>query len=126
MTVVAATIGGVFTVASHSEPGWVLGVFVIAGTLAAATSVRARSAYTIIPVPALVYAAAAAAAGSIHDRAVDSTHTALALSAAQWIADGFIAMTAATALAVLIALARWLLSLRKARSRRDPRHALAS
>jgi hypothetical protein len=37
------------------------------------------------------------------------------VSAVQRIADGFIAMTAATALAVLVALARWLLSRRTAR-----------
>lgn len=115
MVLAAGTLGAVFTVASHRDPGRALGALVIAGTLAAATSVRARSAYAIIPVPALAYAVAAAAAGFIHDRAVDTTRTALALNAAQWIADGFIAMTAATALAMLIALARWLLSLRKAR-----------
>lgn len=115
MVLVAATLGAAFTVASHRDPGPALGAFVIASTLAAATSVRARSAYAIIPVPALAYAVAAAAAGSVHDRAVDTTRTALALSAAQWIADGSTAMTAATALAVLVALARWLLTRRKAR-----------
>ncbi len=115
MVLGAATLGAAFTVASERDPGRALGAFVLAGTLAAATGVRARSAYAIIPVPALAYAAAAVVAGSIHDRAVDTTHTALALSAVQWIADGFIAMTAATALAVLVALARWLLSRRTVR-----------
>jgi hypothetical protein len=115
MVLAAATLGAAFTVASDRDPGRALGIFVLAGTLAAATSVRARSAYAIIPVPALAYAVAAVVAGSIHDRAVDTTHTALAVSAVQWIADGFIAMTAATALAVLVALARWLLSRRTAR-----------
>ncbi len=114
MVLGAGTLGAVFTVASHRDPGRALGALVIAGTLAAVTSVRARSAYAIIPVPALAYAVGATAAGYVHDRAVDTTRTALAVSAAQWIADGFIAMIAATALAVLIALARWLLSLRKA------------
>ncbi len=115
MVAAAAALGAAFTVASHREPGEVLGAFVIAGTLAAGISVRARSAYAIVPLPALAYAAAAVAAGSVHDRTADVTRTALALSGAQWIADGFTAMTAATALAILIALARWLLSLRKAR-----------
>jgi hypothetical protein len=115
MVVAAATLGAAFTVASDRDPGQALGIFVLAGTLTAAICVRARSAYMIIPVPALAYAAAAAVAGSIHDRAVDTTRTALAVSAVQWIADGFIAITAATALAVLITLARWLLSLRTAR-----------
>jgi hypothetical protein len=115
MIAAAAMLGAVFTVASHREPGQVLGIFVLAGTLTAATSVRARSAYAIIPVPALAYAVAAGVAGSVHDRAADTTRAALAVSAVQWIADGFVAMTAATALAVLITLARWLLSLRTAR-----------
>jgi hypothetical protein len=115
MVVAAATLGAAFTVASDRDPGRALGVFVLAGTLAAATSVRAQSAYAIIPVPALAYAVAGVVAGSIHDRAADATRTALAASAVQWIADGFIAMIAATVLAVVITLARWLLSLRTAR-----------
>jgi hypothetical protein len=83
MVVAAAAIGAVFTVASHREPGQALGVLVLAGTLAAATSVRARSAYAIIPVPALAYAAAAGIAGSVHDLAADTTRTALAVNAVQ-------------------------------------------
>jgi hypothetical protein len=115
MVLAAAALGMALTVATHREPGRLLGTFVLAGAVAGATSVRARSAYAIIPVPALAYAVAAAAAGSIHDRAVDSTRTALAISGVQWIANGFIAMTAATALGMLIAAARWLLSLRTGR-----------
>jgi hypothetical protein len=115
MVVAAAAVGAVVTVATHREPGSALGALVFAGTLAAATTVRARAAYAIIPVPALAYAAAAALGGYVHDRAADTTHAALAVSAVQWIADGFIAMIAATALAVLITLARWMLSLRTAR-----------
>jgi len=115
MVVAAATLGAAFTVASHRDPGRALGAFVLAGTLAAATSVRAQSTYTIIPVPALAYAVAGAVAGSIHDRAVDATHTALAVSAVQWIAHGFISMIAATVLAVLMTVGRWLLRLRTTR-----------
>jgi hypothetical protein len=88
---------------------------VLAGTLVAGTAVRARAAYAIIPAPALAYAVAATFAGYIHDRAADTTHAALAAHALQWIADGFAAMTAATALAALVTLARWLPSLRSAR-----------
>jgi hypothetical protein len=115
IVVAAAAIGAAATVASRREPGQALGAFVVAGTLAAATAVRARSAYAIIPVPALAYAVAAGVAGSVHDRAADTTLTALAVNGAQWIAGGFIAMTVATALAVLITLARWLLHRRMAR-----------
>jgi len=111
----AALLGTAFTVASHRDPGRALGVFVAAGTLAAGISVRARSAYAITPVPAIAYAIAATMAGLIHDHAIDTSRTALSLSAVQWIASGFIAMAAATTLAVILAVARWLLSTRDAR-----------
>jgi hypothetical protein len=109
MVLAAALFGAVFTVASHRDPGQALGIFVAVGTAAAGISVRARSSWAIIPVPALAYAAAAIIAGLIHDHAVDTSRTALMLSAVQWLASGFHAMIAATALAVLIAMARWLL-----------------
>ncbi len=111
----AALLGAAVTVASHRDPGRTLGIFVAAGTLAAGTSIRARSAYAIIPAPAIAYAIAASIAGLIHDHPVDTSRTALSLSAVQWIASGFVAMTAATILAVVLAAARWLLSMRDAR-----------
>ena len=116
MVLAATLLGVVFTVATHRDPGLALGIFVAGGTVGAGISVRSRSAYAIIPVPALTYAAAAVIAGFIHDHAVDTSHTALALSAAQWFADGFPAMATATALAVLITVARWLLSRLRKRS----------
>jgi hypothetical protein len=109
LVLAAALLGAVFTVASHRDPGLALGIFVAGGTVAAGICVRARSSYAIIPVPALAYAAAAVIAGLIHDPAAHTSRTALTLSAAQWLASGFRAMAAATALAVLIAIARWLL-----------------
>jgi hypothetical protein len=111
----AALLGAAFTVASHRDPDRALGIFVAAGTLAAGISVRARSAYAITPVPAIAYAMAATIAGFIHDHAIDTSRTALSISAVQWIASGFIAMTATTVLAVILAVARWLLSMRETR-----------
>jgi hypothetical protein len=116
IVLVAALLGAGFTVASHSDPGRALGIWVAAGTVAASTIVRARSAYAIIPVPALAYASAAAIAGLVHDRAADISRTALTVGATQWIASGFDAMTAATTLAALVALVRWLLSVRAERA----------
>jgi hypothetical protein len=116
MVLAAALLGAVFTIATHRDPGLPLGIFVAAGTAAAGIGVRYRAAYAIIPVPSLGYAAAAAFAGFIHDHAVDTSHTALALSAAQWFADGFPAMAITTALAALIAIARWLLGRQRQRS----------
>jgi hypothetical protein len=118
MVLAAAVAGAAFTVVSHGDPGLALGIFVAGGTVAAGISVRSRSAYAIIPVPALTYAAAAVSAGFIHDHAVDTSRTALALSAAQWFANGFPSMAVATALAVLIAIARWLLG--RLRNRSSP------
>jgi hypothetical protein len=51
---------------------------------------------------------AAVIAGLIHDRATDTSNTALTLNGVQWIASGFVAMTAATILAIVIAAGRWL------------------
>ncbi len=116
MVLAAALLGAVFTVASHRDPGRTLAILVIAGTVAAGVSVRARSAYAIIPVPALAYAAAAVVAGFIHDHAVDISRSAMTLSAAQSLASGFAAMIAATALAVIVAIARRLLSTLRERS----------
>jgi ACR3 family arsenite efflux pump ArsB len=90
-----------------SEPGLILGIFLVAGTAAGALAVHPRAAYLIIPVPALAYLVAAVVAGAIHDHAADSSHTAAAISAAQWIASGFVAMSAATLLAIAVAAVRW-------------------
>jgi hypothetical protein len=106
--VAAALVGMVITVLSGSEPGWILGIFLIAGTIVAALAVRPSATYLIFPVPAPTYAVTAIVAGLIHDHAAANSRTALALNAGQWIAAGFIPMTVATALAVLIAGFRWL------------------
>jgi hypothetical protein len=110
IVIAAALLGALVTVLSRAEPGATLGICVLAGTAAGATGVRARSAYLIIPVPAPAYLAAATTAGLIHDRAAGISHTALALSAVQWAADGFLAMTAATILAAVIAITRRVIS----------------
>ena len=102
-----AALGAAATAATGSEPGFVLGLLVVAGTAAAARAVRPRAVYRIIPVPALAYVAAAVIAGLIGDRATGTSLTALAISAAQWIANGFLAMTAATVLAIVMTAARW-------------------
>jgi hypothetical protein len=104
----AALLGLLITLLAGTEPGVILGVFVVVGTVAGALAVRPGAVYLIIPVPALSYAVAAVIAGLVHDRSVDTSHTALAISAAQWIAGGFVAMTVATAVAVLVAGYRWL------------------
>jgi hypothetical protein len=116
--VIGATLFGmVITVVFGSGPGVILGVFLVVGTVAAAFAVRPGVVYLIFPVPAPAYAVAAVVAGLIHDRGLDTSNTALALSAAQWIANGFVPMIIATVAAVLIAGYRWL---REARAPSGP------
>ena len=68
--------------------------------------------------PALACVVAATLAGLVSDRAAGASGTALAVNGAQWIASGFVAMTAATGIAIVITLARWYTS---RRGHRDPR-----
>jgi hypothetical protein len=103
----SAAVGALATALARSEPGLLLGSFVVAGTLAAGLSVQPRAVYRIIPVPVLSYLIAAVLAGMIHDRANGTSGTALAVGATQWIASGFVAMSAATVLAVVLTAARW-------------------
>ena len=106
--VIGGTATGLLvTLLAGRGPGTVLGIFLLAGTVAGALAVRPRAAYLLIPVPPLAYLVAATLAGLVHDRAADSSHTALAISAARWIASGFLAMTAATLLAIVMAVVRW-------------------
>jgi hypothetical protein len=100
-------IGTVITVLFGGDPGFMLGFFVVIATLAASFAVEPRAVYRILPAPVLSYLVGAIIAGLIHDRATDTSRTALALSAAQWVAHGFVAMTAATVLVALIAAVRW-------------------
>ncbi len=102
-----AAAGLLVTLLAGRGPGTVLSIFLLAGTAAGVLAVRPRAAYLLIPVPPLAYMAAATVAGLVHDRAADSSHTALAISAARWIASGFLAMTAATLLAIVVAVVRW-------------------
>ncbi len=98
---VSALIGAVITVIMRRDPGNVLGVVVLIGTVLACLAVRARSVRLLIPVPTLSYVPAALIAGSINDRALDTTHTADALNAGSWIASGFLMMTLATIAALV-------------------------
>ncbi|HEX4059808.1 MAG TPA: DUF6542 domain-containing protein [Streptosporangiaceae bacterium] len=103
----STALGALLTAVAGQQPGVVLGVFVVAGTLIAALAVRRRTGYLLIPVPALSYLVAAMIAGVIYDRSNDASKAALAIDASQWIAGGFVAMAAATLVAILIFAVRW-------------------
>jgi len=110
VAIVAAStaLGASATMLTGKEPGSILGVFVIIGTLAAAVAVRPQAGRTILPAPALSYLVAAMVTGVIYDHSADVSKTALAINAAQWIANGFFAMLLATALAVALVTVRWI------------------
>jgi hypothetical protein len=105
--VVAAALGALVTVATKHDPGPLLGGFVVAGTVAAGFAVRPRSAYVLIPLPVLCYLIFGLAAGLGREE-LNSSTSGLTVDAAQWIANGFLAMAGATVVAVLITLGRWL------------------
>ncbi len=113
IVVAAAVLGAIVTVVAKRDPGSLLGWFIVAGTLIAGFAARPRSAYLLIPVPALAYVVFGLAVGLIRNHS-DPSSTGLTVSAAQWVANGFLTMAAATVLAVLIALSRWYLDRRAA------------
>jgi hypothetical protein len=104
---VGVVLGTVLTVVSGSEPGIILSAFLIIGSVIAALAVRPGAGYLLFPVPPLAYLMAAVACGLIRDRGADNSVSGLALSAVQWAAGGFIAMIAATVLAIAIIVFRW-------------------
>ena len=118
--VASAAVGAIVTMVGRSAPGFLLGLFVVAGTVAAALAVRPRAGRMIFPVPVLSYLVAALISGVVDNHAADSSRTALAIAAAQWIANGFFTMALATVLAVAVTAARWYLWRRGRRAAGDP------
>jgi hypothetical protein len=108
IVIAAAVAGTAVTAGTQHAPGYLLGAFVVAGTLVAALAVRPRAVYLLIPVPALAYVAGALTAGLIRQQSASPGSSGLTVSEAQWIADGFVAMVAATVLAAAITIIRWL------------------
>jgi hypothetical protein len=111
----SAVIGTIATIVTKSQPGSVLGLFVLAGTVAAALTVQPRTGRLIFPVPALSYLIAALASGVVYDRSANNTE--IAVGAAQWIASGFFVMVLATLLAIALTTVRWFMW---RRDQRDP------
>jgi hypothetical protein len=111
----SALIGAIATIVTKSQPGSVLGLFVLAGTVAAALTVQPRTGRLIFPVPALSYLIAALASGVVYDRSANKTE--IAVGAAQWIASGFFVMVLSTLLAIALTTVRWFMW---RRDQRDP------
>ena len=98
-------IGTIATIVTRAEPGSVLGLFVLAGTVAAALTVQPRTGRLIFPVPALCYLIGAVVSGVAYERSANKTE--LAVGAAQWIANGFFVMVLSTLLAIALTTVRW-------------------
>jgi hypothetical protein len=111
----SALIGAIATVVTKNQPGSMLGLFVLAGTVAASLTVQPRTGRLIFPVPALSYLIAALGSGVVYDR--HAGKTAIAVGAAQWIASGFFVMVLATLLAIALTTVRWFMW---RRDQRDP------
>jgi hypothetical protein len=103
----SAAFGAVATIVTRAQPGLALGLFVLAGTVAAALTIEPRAGRLIFPVPALAYLAAALLSGLAYNHSTDQAE--LAVGAAQWIANGFFVMVLATLLAIALTTVRWLL-----------------
>ncbi len=103
---------------TRAQPGTVLGLFVLAGTVAAALTVQPRTGRLIFPVPALCYLLGALASGVVYDHSADKTE--IAVGATQWIANGFFVMVLSTLLAIALTTVRWFLWRRDQRAPRPP------
>jgi hypothetical protein len=118
--VAGAAVGAVITMVTRNEPGFALGFFVVVGTIAAAFAVRPQAGRMIFPVPVLSYLVAALVSGMIFNRTATGSRTALAIGAAQWVANGFFPMAIATAAALVILGVRWFVWRRGRGSGRRP------
>jgi hypothetical protein len=103
----STAIGVIATMVTGRAPGLMLGVFVVIGTVVAALAVRPPAGRLIFPVPVLAYVVGALIAGIIYNRSADVSKTAVAIGAAQWIANGFFPMAVATAAAIVLIVVRW-------------------
>ena len=66
--IASAALGAVATIVGRVQPGLALGLFVLAGTVAAALTVEPRAGRLIFPVPALSYLIAALVSGVVYNR----------------------------------------------------------
>jgi hypothetical protein len=103
----SAALGAIITIAHRAQPGRVLGVCIVVGTVIAALAVRPRAGRLIFPVPVLAYLVGALIAGIAYNRSTSKTE--LVIGSAQWIANGFLLMALATGLAIVLVTIRWIL-----------------
>ena len=109
LVLVAGTLLGVIvTLIAGQEPGDLLGLFIIVGTIAAALGIQRGKVYLLFPVPALAFFVAAVVTGKVHDAKLGSSTAGLGTGIAQWIAGIFFPAVVATILILLLGGGRWL------------------
>jgi hypothetical protein len=104
-----ALVGVIFTLLAGQEPGTLLGVFVIMGSIAAALGIRRGKVYLLFPAPALAFFVAAIVTGKVHDAKLGSSTAGLGAGFTQWVAGIFFPAVIATILVLLIGGGRWVL-----------------
>jgi hypothetical protein len=105
----ATVIGVVLTLIAGTEPGKLLGFFVIVGSLVAVLGVRRGAVYLLFPMPALAFFVGAVVTGVIHDRELAASTAGLGVGFTQWVAGIFFPAVVATILVLLVGGTRWLL-----------------
>jgi hypothetical protein len=104
--VAVAAIGALLDGLTGSGPGLFLQVSVVGGAVLATMSIASRLMWLLVPLPPLVFAVVAVVAGITTDHTTARSTTRLATAAATWIGDGFVAMTSATLLVIVIVFVR--------------------
>ena len=104
----ATVLGVIFTLIAGQDPGAVLGVLVIIGSLAATLGIRRSAVYLLFPLPALALFLGALLAGVVHDSQLASSTAGFGAGSLQWFAGIFFPMVVGTVLVLLTGGGRWL------------------
>jgi hypothetical protein len=98
----------ILTLIAGQEPGILLGVFTILGSIAATLGIKRGKVYLLFPAPALAFFTAAVVTGKVHDAKLGSSTAGLGVGFTQWVAGIFFPAVIATVLVLLIGGGRWL------------------
>jgi hypothetical protein len=105
-----ALLSLVGTIVLGRDPGFLIGISLVAGSVIAAIGVQRGAVHRLIPLPALSYLVTITVAGLVHDWGDLNNSKQEITSFLTWIGGAFLGLVAATVLVVLIAFIRWLAS----------------
>jgi hypothetical protein len=112
LALAAGTLVGIAgTLATGSEPGFLLAFFITLGAVVGALGVRRGAVYLFFPLPPFAFFVGAVITGKVHDSSLSSSTVGLSAGLLQWIAYIFFPMCVATVLVLLIGGIRWGLGL---------------